>query len=248
MAADTEPPTDGPEPTLPRVTSELIAPLPVPVRRHLAYAGVVGQVVPSSVHLRQEGELLARPNSRWLPFAAEQQYTTALPSFSWVARMTGFPVVTTRAHDELTTGGKGRMRVWPVPFWKAVDATGPEMDQGAVTRFMNEMMWFPAAYVLPYLRWEEVDEHTAVMHAEIGGVSAAATLEFGSDGSLTDFTTNRYRTAGKNRWDLCRWSTPLARSELIGGVRVPVEGEGVWHLDDGDFTYIRLRITGLAYL
>jgi hypothetical protein len=31
------------------------------------------------------------------------------------------------------------------------------------------------------------------------------------------------------------------------GLNLPVSGEGVWHLDAGDFSYIRLRVTELEY-
>jgi hypothetical protein len=31
------------------------------------------------------------------------------------------------------------------------------------------------------------------------------------------------------------------------GLRLPVSGEGIWHLDAGDFSYIRLRLTELEY-
>lgn len=231
----------------PRVTHAAVASLPPIVQRHLAFAGVVGSAVPPTVSIRQEGEIRLRPGARWMPFVADQQYTTAEPSFTWLARMKPLPGVSVRAQDELTDG-HGAMQVWPMPFWKAVDARGPEMDQGSITRFMNEMMWFPAAYVLPYVSWEAIDDASAAMRIDVHGTIAHAVVSFASDGALINFVTDRYRTAGRDRWDLAPWSTPILRSALISGVRVPVEGEGVWHLADGDFAYIRIRLTGLTYL
>jgi hypothetical protein len=54
--------------------------LPEPVRRWLRYSQVVGMQQPATVRLRQEGEFQIQAK-RWVPFRAEQYFTTNPPGF-----------------------------------------------------------------------------------------------------------------------------------------------------------------------
>lgn len=37
-------------------------------------------------------------------------------------------------------------------------ATGSEIDQGTMMRYLNEMTWFPAAFLGENISWKAVDE------------------------------------------------------------------------------------------
>jgi len=108
-----------------------MAELPPPVARCLRRSGVLGQTVPARVRLHQRGDILLR--GKWLPFTAEETYTLEPPSFEWNAavRLLGLPLA--RAKDSLV-GGQGLMHVQLLNLCTVVDATGPEMDQGALMR------------------------------------------------------------------------------------------------------------------
>ncbi len=123
-------------------------------------------------------------------------------------------------------------------------ASGPELNQGALLRYLNEIMWFPAAALSPAISWVEAGPDSAMATITNGGISAEATFFFDQQGRPIDMRAMRY-DVGSNA--LQEWSTPLRAWGEFGGVRVPVEGSGVWKYPTGDFAYIDLRITGLWY-
>jgi len=118
------------------------------------------------------------------------------------------------------------------------------LDQGGLVRHLNEIMWFPAAAVSPYITWEPIDVSSARATMSYRGVTGAAKFIFDEQGREIDMVAERYNsTTGR----LETWSTPLRAYGEFHGVRVPVEGEGIWKYDSGDFSYIRLRVTDLEY-
>ena len=77
-----------------------------------------------------------------------------------------------------------------------------------------------------------------------GGVIAPATFVFDGEGRPTDMIGERYDlTTGR----LETWSTPITAYGEFGSVRIPTAGQGVWRYDTGDFPYIELRLTEVAY-
>jgi hypothetical protein len=87
-----------------------LAGLPEPVRRWLRAAGVVGKVRPATVRLRQEGEFRTGEDRRWMPFRAEQYFTTDPPGFVWSVRMRVAPFVSITGRDRYA-GGEGSIRM-----------------------------------------------------------------------------------------------------------------------------------------
>ena len=59
------------------VVEEDLAGLPEPVQRWLSASGIVGQPIPRTMRLRQEGEIRLGPDQSWMPFHADQYYTIA---------------------------------------------------------------------------------------------------------------------------------------------------------------------------
>lgn len=132
------------------------------------------------------------------------------------------------------------------PFITIADARGDEIDQGTLIRYLNEIMWFPTAYLNDYIQWESIDSTSAEATITYGGVTASATLYFNENGQMTNFIADRYFTQG-DKSSLETWSTPIKEYREINGMRLPVKGEGVWKLDSGDFPYIRVEITDIEY-
>ncbi len=220
-----------------------IEPLPAPVARSLRRSGVVGRPVPHRVRVRQRGQILLRDT--WLPFTAQEAYSLDPPSFTWVAavRLAGLPIA--RAKDSLT-GGKGRMHVRLFNLVTVVDASGPDMDQGALMRWLNETMWFPQVWATDVISWQPIDDTSARGRVTVGDLSVEAEFRFDSHGRLVDFRADRYRIDG-NSSVLTTWRTPLEAHGRLGGVEVPIRGRAVWELGTGDLEYIRLQITDLRH-
>lgn len=225
------------------MTEADLAGLPEPVQRWLRYSRVIGKPRPSTVRLWQEGEFRMAADAKWMPFEAEEYYTIDPPGFIWIVRVQMAPGVTISGRDRYQQGqGSIDMRLLGlIPVAREAD---PKLDHGALLRYLNETMWFPAAALSPYISWEAIDANSARATMSYGGVSAPATFTFDDQGRLTNMIAERYYLPGD---ELETWQTPIHSYDTFGGVRVASEGEGIWKLEDGDFAYIRLRVTDLEY-
>lgn len=217
--------------------------LPSPVARNLRRAGVLGNPIPRRVRLRQRGEILLR--ERWLPFTADEVYTLDPPAFEWTAgiKRAGLPLA--RAKDSLA-GGRGRMHVRLLNLFTVVDATGPEMDQGSLLRWLNETMWFPHVWATDVITWQPIDDVSAVGRVSVGGTTVEAEFRFDGEGRLLDFRADRHRIDGEVA-ALTPWRTPIAGHGRFAGIEVPNRGSALWELEPGDLEYIRLQITDIQY-
>jgi hypothetical protein len=143
--------------------------------------------------------------------------------------------------------GTGRMYITVGGLFPVGDMQGPEMDQGSMMRYLNEMMWFPPAFLSDYITWEAIDDHSARVIMEDHGQRISAVITFDDEGRLTNFTGERYRDSGDGRSERLLWSTPVTEYGEFAGLRLPVSGRGVWHLESGDLTYIELEILEVEY-
>jgi len=226
------------------ITEEGLEGLPEPVQKYLRYTGAIGKEKTEAVRLKQKGSF--RQGDRpWMPFEAEQYYTTNPPSFIWIADMKAFPLLSVKGRD-MYYQGKGNMLIKISPFVTIADARGKEIDQGTLVRYLNEVMWFPSAYLNDYVKWESIDSTSAKATITYGGVTASAILYFDDEGKLTNFVAQRYMMEDE-KYSLETWATPIEEYREINGLRLPVKGEGVWKLDSGDFPYIRVEITDIEY-
>ena len=224
------------------VTEEDLAALPSPVQRWLRASGVVGRPIPTTVRLRQEGELRLGGGG-WIPFTAQEYYSTSPPAFVGRARITMAPGVVIAGKDSYLDGhGELAMRLLgAVPVARD---SGPVMDEADLLRFLNEIMWFPAAALLPQIAWEPVDDGSARATMSVGGVRGSATFVIDAEGRLADMVADRFDRDGGS---VVPWSTPVDAYGEFGGVRVPTSGEAVYARAAGDHPYIRIQITDLEY-
>jgi len=224
------------------VTEEMLADLPEPVRRYLRYTGVVGKPFPGTIRLRQKGRMRLGP--RWLPFDAEEHYSVQPPGFVWAGtvRAGRFPVA--RARD-MYAEGTGRLLVKVASLWPVVDASGEQMDQAEMVRYLSEMIWFPAAFLAGNISFEAVDDSSARVTLTDHGRTVTATMFFDAQGRLTDFVAERYRTSDSSDPDT--WSTPFTGYGEFEGLRLPASGKVTWKLPDGDLEYIDVTLTDLHY-
>lgn len=226
----------------PPVTEADIARLPDPVQRWLRWSGTVGRPVPSTVRLRQEGELRLGDRG-WVPFTAEEYYATASPAFLWKATVSmapGVPVVGTDSYID----GRGELEMRVLGLIPVAKDSGPAMDEGDLLRYLNEIMWFPAGALIPEITWEAVDDASARATMTFGGVQGTATFFFDAEGRPTNMIADRY---DRDHGAVVPWSTPITAYGEFDGIRVPTAGEAVYAREDGDFSYIRLEITDIDY-
>ena len=227
------------------VTLEMIAGLPSPVQRSLHRSGLVGSEVPATVTVRQKGQIRTGADVRWLRFTAVEEYDLDPPGFDWKASLKIGGLTVGRAIDSLRDG-HGRMHVRLLGLSTVVNATGPEIDQGSLMRWLNETMWFPAVWATDVISWEEIDGVSASGSVRVGGLTVGAEFRFDDEGRLVDFRADRYRDA-ESGYEMTPWSTPLTEHTRFNGIELPSSGSAVWSLDDGDFEYIQIQVTDVRY-
>jgi hypothetical protein len=224
------------------ITESDLRGLPEPVQRWMRWSQVVGKEQPVIVRLKQGGQFRLEGRG-WMPFRAEQYFTTDPPGFVWSVSMRMFPFVSVTGRDKYEDGGGGmRMRV--MSLIPVANKDGGGLDQGDLLRYLGETIWFPAGVLSPYIKWEDVDGNAAQATMSYAGITASATFFFDDQGRPTDVTAERYNDA---RDALKTWSAPITTYGEFDGVRVPVEGAGLWKYETGDFSYIRWRITEVDY-
>jgi hypothetical protein len=228
------------------LTEADIAHLPEPVQRWLHYSNVVGKERPVTVRLKQEGEIRLGPDQAWMPFTAEQYYTTDPPSFIWKIDTRMMSVLPISARDRYIDG-HGNMNIRVLPLIPVVDETGEHMDQGTLVRYLNEVMWFPAGALSPYIEWEEVDRNSARATMSYGGTTVEATFYFDEQGRVVNMMAPRYQDAGGGEIKWLPWWTPIHEYGEFNGVRIGTAGEAYWQEDWGNFTYVRLRLIDVEY-
>jgi hypothetical protein len=227
------------------VTTDMLRGLPEPVQRYMAYTGVVGKPWITAVRLKQVGKFRLGADKPWMPLTAEQFYTTDPPGFVWNARfrIAGLPLVSGR---DTYRAGHGHMFGKVAGLFTIFDARGEELDQGAMLRYLNEVTWFPTAFLGQNIAWQAVDGTCADVTFTDGGKSVTARMTFDPGGRPTKFEAMRYRESGGN-YTLDPWSTPFTEYGLRAGLNLPVRGQAVWHLPDGDLPYADLEITEIEY-
>ncbi len=227
------------------ITSADLAALPPLMKKYLVDTGLVGQQHINKVQLKQQGRIRMSPEGRWLSFTAEQFYRLDKPAFVWntTVRVLGIPVI--RGVD-VYQEGKGQMLIKVMPFFTVVNAQGEEVNSGAHSRYLNEIMWFPQMYLSPQIKFSSVDENLVRARFEDQGIVTVADIEINQDSRLVNFTCDRWYA--DDQADVTRkWSTPINEWGRLAGLELPLAGHAEWDLGDRTFKYIEIKLTDIKY-
>jgi len=227
------------------ITKGDLAGLPEPVHRYLEIVGVIGRPRIQTVFLRQCGRFRTSPNGPWGNLRAEQRYTVQPPSFVWRATIATSSLLPIRVVDGFWDGhGTLQAKLWGV--LSVARAAGPEVDSGELLRFLSEFVWFPTAWLSPYVTWSERDEASAEATISWAGTTASVTLVFDQDGRINHLEAMRYRLVGRT-YSLDRWTTPVSGYAVVNDLLVPLKGKAIFRLTTGDFEYFDGEVTQLEY-
>lgn len=218
--------------------------LPEPVQRYLRYAGVVGRQRIRTARLEQTGAMRISPDHPWQSLVATEHFAVFPIGFIWHAVVaTGLLSVEVR---DAYFAGYGEVLARLASFVPVAEARGPEIDQGALVRYLNEMVFFPTALV-DQVRWEPIDDESArvFMSDDETEVSAVCTFD-PTTGRMVNFLAERWRDED-GFFHRYAWSTPFDDYEEFDGFMIPSAGAAIWHLDEGEFEYVRLDIVSATY-
>jgi hypothetical protein len=227
------------------VTADMLKNLPEPAQRYLNYAGIVGRPWIDTVHIKYEGIFRLGADKPWMPIKAEQFYTTNPPGFHWKARFKMFGLWIVKG-DDTYKAGHGHMFGKVAGLYPIFDARGPELDQGTMMRYLNEMTWFPIALLSDYVTWQAVDAHSFDVTFTDCGRSVTARFLIDDAGRLINFVTQRYRE-NKGTYTLDTWTTPMTEYGHLAGLNLPIRGQAVWKLPTGDLPYADFTLNSIEY-
>lgn len=196
--------------------------LPAPVKRfyHLMYGDTV-PVIESAV-ISGRGSMRVKG----ITFPARFRFThiTGQDYRHYIeAAIFGQPLMKVNEHF---LDGKSRLEL---PFGVS---EGPKVDQGANLALWAEAIWMPSVWISdPQVRWETVDEHTALLIVPFGEVEEHFTVSFDPQtGLLRSMESMRYKepdSAEKTLWlnEVIEWAD-------LNGSMTPVVTTVTW-FDEG---------------
>jgi hypothetical protein len=224
-----------------------LAVLPPPVRRYLTKAIGERAGAPSGVRLHHAGSFRPSLTGSWLPIRGEQCFTAHPPAFVWRGRVRMAPGVWIDARDR-SVNGIGNMLVRFESTITIANASGPELDQGALVRLLGELVWLPTAFLDErYVRWSAIDERRARATLQINGRTAAAEFTFGPDDLPAAFTSERYRDLGGGKSALTTFVGRLSDFRAVDGILVPHRVAGGWVIDGEMVDYANFEVVQLRF-
>ncbi len=227
------------------ITEEMLQGLPSPVQRYLRYSGVIGKPWTNTVYLKQVGQMKTTPEGKWFPIVAEEYYSTNPPAFIWHVwgPKQWLPVIQGRDKYQ---NGEGELFIKLISIFPVANAKSEELDQGAMMRYLNEMMWFPTAFLGDNVTWKYIDENSAEVTLFASDKSVSAVIYFDNEGKLVNFVAQRYYSANSG-FSLEKWETPISEYGQINGFNLPTKGSAVWKLNSGDCKYIDISVDEIIY-
>lgn len=227
------------------ITEEMLIDLPAPVQRYMRWTGVIGQPWLHSARISQDGHFRLSAERDWMPMVAEQTFTTRPPGFQWNARFKMFGLPLLSAQDTYRQG-QGHMFGKMAGLFTVFDDRSEKLTLGAMTRYLSELIWLPAAYLHDFINWQAVDHNSAIVHFSDAGRTVSGTMHFDDDGRPLAFTAERYREVD-GTYELTPWSTPCLAYGQLAGLNLPVRGQAMWHLPEGELPYVDVTIKAVSY-
>lgn len=216
--------------TRPRIDD---ASLPAPVSRYLRMALGASNARAETVEIHQSGELRTDERSeRWMSFTATHLASPSQCGFFWNARIRLAPLMHLRVLDSLVDGqGSGQVLLQSV-LKLAEDTDTPELNSGALHRFLAEAVWYPWALAPSQaLRWSTIDDQRALATLTCGKTSVALEFRFQEDGTVAGVYTPARWGRFSGRYEQVPWEGHFSDYKRQNGILIPSRGEVGWHRD-----------------
>jgi hypothetical protein len=230
----------------PLVTEERIQSLPEPVKKWLNTTGIVGRPEIRRGWVRQSAQMKMKPGQeKWYTAKAEQLIATDPPAFLWTVRMKMNPLISIKGRDKFVDG-KGEMRIRMNSLINVVNEKGEKMDEGTLQRYLGEIVWYPSAALSPFITWEAIDESSAKATMRYKGTEESGIFFFNENGDFVKFSAMRFKgnTPDAKRYE---WIITVRKHAVMDGIKIPVEMDATWKLDEGDWTWLKMTIEEIRY-
>ena len=119
-------------------------------------------------------------------------------------------------------------------------------EQASLQRFLAEMVWYPSAARLPYIRWESLDDHSAKATMSYGGTTGSGSFHFDQQGKFVQFKAWRYKDSIPEA-PLLQWIVTSELSERRDGYTIPVKLSAAWKQDATEWTWLKVAVNKVQY-
>ena len=232
-----------PQPQPEVVSEERVALLPAPVQKWMNASGMIGRQQIRHVQLKQNFNLKLQPDQEeWYLGKARQEVWTQEPAFVWTLDLKMMSVLQIAGRDRFADG-KGAMLIKMLSLVPMVnEQDNPRIDQGALQRYLAEMLWYPSLALSEFVSWKPVNENSAIATMDYRGTSGECTFFFNSEGMPDRVSAMRYR-GGDEDAVLTEWVVEVQELRTMDGLQIPAKCAVTWKLDSGDWTWAELEVT-----
>ena len=219
-----------------RITLKDLDQLPKLLKNHLIHSHVVGTQRVLNLTIKQKGKIKVDRKKDWMEFTATQYFSSSYPGFVWYAKV--FPIY---VRDKFLDN-KGEVKVSFLGLKTIAVATGTEVDQGALLRYLGELVWMPSGLLDKRITWTERNAHSLNAILTVGDLSVNGVFYFDSKGLINRFEAKRYFESN-GKYTLEDWSAILDSYSTFDGILLPNKGRVIWNLKKEDFEYFVFEVT-----
>jgi hypothetical protein len=222
--------------------------LPPPVQCYFRSVLRDGQPFIRAARIVQAGQFnMSTGSNDWRSYEATQFYHISPPGYVWEARIRLAPLLDVLVRDAYVA----RHATMRGAVMAAVDVVNerdrPELDEGALQRYLAEAAMFPTALPERGVVWTPIDENHATASLTDGATTACLDFAFAATGEILGVSTARRWRAEKSDYVIGAWGGRYGRYEVRSGMRVPSEADVYWNVDGRRCSYITIRVTDASF-
>jgi len=219
--------------------------LPAPVARYLRTAITNDHPIVRTAIATQEAEFYI--NGGWRPLTATQHFSVSPPGFVWDARIQMAPLMPALVRDSYINRSAAMQASLYGAYTMVNERNKPQLDSGALQRFLGEAIWFPTA-LLPSaaIHWTSRDDRSAFVTLQDGATTVTMLFEFGEDGMPVTISGDRFKE-DRGSYTMQPWQIRCDRHELHDGLTIPSYCDVAWIVNGTRQPYWRGRITSINY-
>lgn len=220
--------------------------LPAPVANYFRKAITEGHPIVRGAVATQEAEFFI--NGGWHDLTATQHFSATPPGFVWDARIAMAPLMPAMVRDSYVDG-RAAMRASMYGAYTIVNQVDkPELNAGALQRFLGEAVWFPTALLpSPAITWKGRDDRSAFVTLKDGATSVTLLFEFGDDGMPATISGDRFKESN-GHYTVQRWEIRCDQIAVRDGLSIPLRCDVAWINNGTRESYWRGHIVSIEYV